>query len=99
MAANTVSKTDLNREEQNIDEQLVDRTGPSTGGRRRSPTLLKLQWLAERLRKVERIKRQVAEGSYHVDSTEIAKAMLNMHENQLQYPSPAELLAESEEEI
>lgn len=47
-------------------------------GRRRSPTLLKLQWLAERMRKCERIKKQVAEGGYKIDNLEVAKALLNM---------------------
>ncbi len=45
--------------------------------RTRKTTLLKLGWLAERLRKTERIKREIAAGTYHVDSMEVARAMLN----------------------
>ena len=101
MAANTVSKNDLVSDEQIINSGNGDATGSATGleqhrTKRRSPTLLKLQWLAERLRKVERIKRQVAEGTYHADSHDIAKAILNIHENQLNYPSPAEACSEED---
>jgi len=39
-------------------------------------TMLKLQWLAERLRKTERIKGQLEAGSYHVASEDVARAML-----------------------
>jgi anti-sigma28 factor (negative regulator of flagellin synthesis) len=50
----------------------------STEKRQRSSTLLKLQWLSERMRKAERIYRQVREGTYHADSKEVAKSMLNL---------------------
>ncbi len=46
-------------------------------GRVRKPTLLKLQWLAERARKCEVIRQQVANGTYRVDSEAVAKAILN----------------------
>ena len=44
----------------------------------RKPTVLNLQWLAERARKVERIKKQHEDNSYYVDSKDIAKAILNL---------------------
>ena len=46
--------------------------------RPRKATMLKLQWLSERLRKCERIKREIQAGTYHVDSEEVAKAILNL---------------------
>ncbi len=45
--------------------------------RPRSATMIKLQWLAEQVRKTLRIKEQIEEGSYHVDSQSLAKALLN----------------------
>lgn len=47
-------------------------------GRPRKATLLKLQWLSERLRRCERIKRELQAGTYHVDSQEVAKSILNL---------------------
>lgn len=52
--------------------------GQRAGGRRRSPTLLKLQWLAERVRKVERIRKALEEGTYQLDTRDVARAMLSM---------------------
>lgn len=43
-----------------------------------NPSLIKLQWLAERARKAERIKRELEAGTYQVDSLLIAKALLNL---------------------
>jgi anti-sigma28 factor (negative regulator of flagellin synthesis) len=57
-----------------VAEELQEQT---SSRRVRQPTLLKLQWLAERVRKCERIKRQIAEGTYCVESEAIAKALLN----------------------
>ncbi len=50
----------------------------SKSARRRSPTLLKLQWLAERARKAEKIKAALSAGEYQVDSADIARAMLGL---------------------
>lgn len=49
-------------------------------GRPRSMTVLKLQWLAERVRKCAKLKDQIDNGSYHVDSKEVAKKILNIEE-------------------
>lgn len=49
---------------------------PVSVQRPRAMTTLKLQWLAERLRKTERIKKQLAAGTYSVDSKSVAKAIL-----------------------
>jgi anti-sigma28 factor (negative regulator of flagellin synthesis) len=51
--------------------------------RKRSMTTLKLQWLAERVRKCRRIKEAVDNGTYNVDSSEVAKALLNVRDDQL----------------
>lgn len=44
--------------------------------RPRSLTTLKMEWLAERVRKCKRIKDQIEEGTYSIDSREVAKALL-----------------------
>ena len=54
---------------------------PQKKFRRRSPTMLKLQWLAERLRKIDRIKQELAAGSYNVSSKKVAKSVLSMNED------------------
>ena len=46
--------------------------------RRRNPTLLKLQWLSERVRRADRIKRELAAGTYRIDTTAVARALLNL---------------------
>ena len=46
--------------------------------RTRKPTVLKLQQLAKRSKKCDRIKREIAENKYYVDSVSIAKALLNI---------------------
>ena len=51
--------------------------------RPRSMTTLKLQWLAERVRKCRQIKQQVEDGSYNVDSQEVAKAILGIYEEEV----------------
>ena len=48
--------------------------------RPRSMTMLKLEWVAERVRKLERIRKQVEAGTYHVDSTLVAKALIGIEE-------------------
>ena len=53
-------------------------TKSAKGEYQRKPTVLNLQWLAERARKVERIKQELESGTYYVDSKKIAKALLNL---------------------
>ncbi len=43
--------------------------------RRRGLTSLTLEWLAEKLRRAERIKGALQEGTYQVDSGKVAKAI------------------------
>lgn len=63
-------------------EELENTSAQKRGIRRRSPTLLKLQWLAERVRKCEKIKNEIARGSYRVDSRAVAKRLLNLDMNE-----------------
>lgn len=49
---------------------------PERPRRARSMTVLKLQVLAERIRKIERIKRELAANTYRVDSKRVARAIL-----------------------
>lgn len=50
--------------------------------RPRAMTTLKLQWLAERLRKAESIKQAVANGTYKVDSMKVARAVLGYEQDE-----------------
>ena len=54
---------------------------PSSAPRPRAMTTLKLQWLAERIRKTERIKQALAAGNYKVDSRAVARAVLGYDAN------------------
>ncbi len=49
--------------------------------RRKGITSLTLEWLAEKFRRTERIKDALNRGTYQVDSSEVAKAMLNNEQN------------------
>jgi hypothetical protein len=48
------------------------------GVTKRSPTLLKLEWLSERLRRADNIKEQLQANTYSVDSKAVARKMLNL---------------------
>ena len=82
MAIENFSNAKRNVETTDEIGQELPNVGTRANGRPRSPTILKLQWLSERLRKVERIKKQIAAGTYAVDSADIAKAMLCMDETE-----------------
>ena len=43
----------------------------------RSLTSLTLGWIADKLRKAELIKKQIADGKYQIDSEKVAAAILN----------------------
>lgn len=45
--------------------------------RQRSLTSVTLNWMAERVRRAEKIKKQIAKGKYKVNSEEIAAAIIN----------------------
>ena len=45
--------------------------------RRRGLTSVTLQWLAEKLRKAEKIKEELSQGTYRVDTCKVAKAILD----------------------
>ena len=46
-------------------------------GKRRSPTLLSMQWLAERVRRLEGIKRAISEKKYQVSSKDVAESLVD----------------------
>lgn len=45
--------------------------------RKRSLTSITLQWVAEKIRKTTRIKEELERGTYQVDSSKVARAILN----------------------
>jgi anti-sigma28 factor (negative regulator of flagellin synthesis) len=49
--------------------------------RKRSLTEITLNWLAERVRRTEKIKDEVSSGSYKVDSQKVAMAIVNSEES------------------
>ena len=49
--------------------------------RRRGLTSLVLGWLADRLRRTEEIKAELNRGTYQVDSSKVASAMVNGEKN------------------
>jgi anti-sigma28 factor (negative regulator of flagellin synthesis) len=63
-------------------EALEGETQVKQSRRPRTATTLKLQWLAERARKVRRIKEQVEAGTYHVDSHAVSRAVLGIYEDE-----------------
>ena len=82
MKSNNIEQL-VNSKDNEASNKLVDFADvcPQVKVRRRSPTLLKLQWLAERIRKVEWIKAEVASGTYKIDSLKVAKSLLSFTGN------------------
>ena len=70
----TLRKVEAERTEAQNETQVRQSRRP------RSMTTLKLQWLAERVRKCRQLKEQIEQGSYQVDSREVAKAILGIYE-------------------
>ncbi len=54
---------------------------PSKPMRRKGITSLTLGWLADRVRRAEEIKAQVASGAYKINSSNIAASILNQEKN------------------
>ena len=65
----------LQRNQQTLNQPA---TGSQKPKRARKATLYKMQWLAERLRKIERIKKELNEGTYDVDAEIVARSMLHL---------------------
>lgn len=57
-----------------------DQSSDEAPPRKRGLTSLTLQWIAERVRKAERIKEEVAQGRYQVKTDKVASALLNEEE-------------------
>ena len=49
--------------------------------RKKGLTSLTLEWIAEKFRRAERIKDALHKGTYEVDSSKVAKAMLDNEHN------------------
>lgn len=58
---------------ENSEEKLPGGAPP----RRRGITSVTLGWIADRLRRTEKIKADLAQGAYSIDSQQLAKALLN----------------------
>ena len=67
-------------EESAVNAETRSGLSSTSGGRPRSMTTLKLQWLAERARKCQKIKAQISSGEYAVDSRKVAQALLDIEE-------------------
>ena len=60
-----------------MSESFSNDGGEPPKKRKRGLTSITLGWIAERLRKAEKIKEQVNSGSYELDSNKVAASILN----------------------
>ena len=60
-----------------MSESSEDKKKDTNTPRKRGVTSLSLQWLAERMRKAERIKAEIAAGKYRVLSAEVAESLVS----------------------
>jgi len=49
--------------------------------RRKGITSVTLQWVADKLRRAQRIKEELSTGSYQIDSAKVAQAIVNNSHN------------------
>lgn len=50
--------------------------------RRKGITSVTLHWIAEKLRRAERIKQELSSGTYRVDSAKVAQAIVNTNHSE-----------------
>lgn len=75
-----MERTNIEKISELIDFETREVQQDSTPKRPRAMTTLKLQWLAERVRKTDKIKKAIAEGNYHPDSKLVAKSILGIED-------------------
>lgn len=64
-----------------MSDNSEERLGDGVPQKKRSLTSISLGWLAEKLRKCERIKSELNSGTYKVDSAAIAQSITNADED------------------
>jgi len=69
---------------QDLEPQLGSDLQPTVKPvRRRRATTINLKWIAEKVRKANKIKEQLLHGKYEMDSTKTAEAILNRPKEEL----------------
>ena len=58
-------------------DRMSDTPTSEAPPRKRSMTSMTLNWIADKFRRAEEIKRQISDGSYSVDSRKVAAAIAN----------------------